>query len=92
MFNKEEVHDLIKKETEKAVKTAIYATAEAERRKIRKERRKKFFKRLWTLIKIVALVGLGYCIAIHKDLIIAWIKGEELPELPAGHFKCPLMK
>ena len=34
------------------------------------------------------IFSIGVMVGIHRRVILAWIKGEELPEMPEGHC-CP---
>ena len=69
--------------------------AEAAERKAEKEKRnakKKGKKTVRRIIRGILWTGLVLCcgmfIGIHRNVIRAWLKGEELPEMPAGHCHC----
>lgn len=51
-------------------------------------------KRTVILIAIVSVVAaiMGAFLFIHRNVIKALIKGEELPELPEGHPTCCVLK
>ena len=67
---------------------AIERKAEKEKRKMEKKVRKTVRRIgrgiLWTGF----VLCLGMWIGIHRNVIRAWLKGEELPKMPAGHFHC----
>ncbi|MCR4611238.1 MAG: hypothetical protein K5644_05000 [Lachnospiraceae bacterium] len=88
MIDRDEMHEVIKKETHEAVKAAIVGAAEMERRKRKKARRKKFFKFVRKIIYIGLFVCAGYMIGVHRNVIKAYFKGEKLPKLPKGHPDC----
>ena len=97
MVNREEMQQVIRDETQKAVKAAIVGAAEMERRKRKKARRKKMFKFLGKCIKLGCLVGAGYMIGVHRDVIIKrlkkvkWIKKYKVIER-LGKCTCPCRK
>ena len=91
-MNKWEIEELIKKEAGDAVKATVVGAVELEKRKLRKERRKKFFKRLWKVLSIAFWVCVGFMLCLHKDVIKAYIKGEKLPPIPKNHPNCPCLK
>ena len=80
MINKDEMHDVVRDETQKVVKAAIVGAAEMERRKRKKERRKKFYKFLGKCLSIGALVGIGYIIGAHRELVIKYVKRYKFPK------------
>ena len=56
--------------------------------KNKKKRGKGFFR----LILILLIFSLGVFVGIHRRVILAWIKGEDGPEPPEGHCRCPFLK
>lgn len=55
----------------------------------KKKAKKKAKKRLKKLLRItfcgIGLFSLGVFVGVHRKVILAAIKGEELPEPPKGH-------
>ncbi len=64
---------------------AVERKAAKEKKKLKKKVRKTMHRivrrTLWTGFVLCCGVWIG----IHRNVIRAWLKGEELPEKPAGH-------
>ncbi len=60
-------------------RTAVDAVIRLERRKIRRRRFRKF---VWPVLRNILILLVGALAGIHRRVILALIKGKELPESP----------
>ena len=88
MVNRDEMQQVIRDETQKAVQAAIVGAAEMERRKRKKARRKKFFKFIRKCIVIGGLVSIGYMIGVHRHEIAKYLNKKKLPKNIKKLTKC----
>ena len=71
---------------------AVERKAEKEKKKLKKKVRKTVRRIIRGILWTGFVLCLGMFIGIHRNVIRAWIKGEELPKMPAGHFHCHCRK
>ena len=62
--------------------------AAKEKKKLKKKIRKTVSRIIRGILWTGFVLCLGVFIGIHRNVIKAWLKGEELPEMPAGHCHC----
>ena len=67
---------------------AIERKAAKEKKKLKKKVRKTVRRIIRGILWTGFVLCLGMFIGIHSNVIKAWMKGEELPEMPAGHCHC----
>ena len=67
---------------------ALERKASKEKKKLKKKVRKTVRRMIRGLLWTGFVLCLGIFIGIHRNVIKAWMKGEELPEMPAGHCHC----
>ena len=67
---------------------ALERKAEKEKKKLKKKIRKTVRRIIRGILWTGFVLCLGMFIGIHRNVIKAWLKGEELPEMPAGHCHC----
>ena len=63
----------------------------SEKKKIQRKTHAALLKLGGKLLLVLCLVGFGVFLGVHRRVILAKIKGEELPEAPEGcpaHKKC----
>ena len=74
------------------IKNMAVDAAERKAEKEKKKLKKKVKKTVRRIIRGIFWTGFVLCcggfIGIHRNVIKAWLKGEELPEMPAGHCHC----
>ena len=93
MVDRDEMQRIIREETQSAVKAAIIGAAEMERRKKKKEIRKKVFKFIHKCICIAGLIGIGYMIGVHREVVIEYVdKHGKNIKIPKCLTKCPCKK
>ena len=57
----------------------------AEKKKIQRKTHAALLKLGGKLLLVLCLVGFGFFLGVHRRVILAKLKGEELPEPPEGH-------
>ncbi len=57
----------------------------SEKKKIQRKTHAALLKLGGKLLLVLFLVALGFFLGVHRRVILAKIKGEELPEPPEGH-------
>ena len=65
---------------------AIDRKAEKEKKKLKKKVRKTVHRIIRGILWTGFVLCCGLFIGIHRNVIKAWLKGEELPKVPAGHW------
>ena len=67
------------------VAAEIEKTAEKEKKKLKKKVKKTVRRMIRGILWTGFALCLGIFIGIHRNVIKAWLKGEEMPAAPAGH-------
>ena len=66
--------------------------AEKEKKKLKKKVKKTVRRIIRGILWTGFVLCLGIFVGIHRNVIKAWIKGEEMPKVPAGHCPCHCWK
>ena len=66
----------------------IERKAEKEKKKIKKKVKRTVHRIIRGILWTGFVLCLGMFIGIHRNVIKAWIRGEELPKVPKGHGHC----
>ena len=64
---------------------AVEKSVEKKKQKRKKKIRKRIRRLIRGILRTALVLGFGIFIGVHRKAIKAWLKGEPLPELPAGH-------
>lgn len=66
-------------------KRLVGKIAEEQKKKVRRKAKKKRKRILRGIFCGAALFSLGIFVGVHRRVILAYLKGEELPEAPKSH-------
>ena len=66
-------------------KSLVKKLVGAEKKKLQRKTQEALLKLGGKLLLVLCLVGFGFFLGVHRRVILAKIKGEELPEPPEGH-------
>ena len=67
-------------------KSLVKKLVGAEKKKLQRKTQAALLKLGGKLLLVLCLVGFGFFLGVHRRVILAKLKGEELPEPPEGHF------
>ena len=67
---------------------AIERKAAKEKKKLKKKAKKTARRIIRGILWTGLVLCLGMFIGVHRNVIRAWLKGGELPKVPAGHCHC----
>ena len=66
-------------------KSLVKKLVGAEKKKLQRKTQAALLKLGGKLLLVLCLVGFGFFLGVHRRVILAKLKGEELPEPPEGH-------
>ena len=67
-------------------KSLVKKLVGAEKKKLQRKTQAALLKLGGKLLLVLCLVGFGFFLGVHRRVILAKLKDEELPEPPEGHF------